>query len=384
MDAEFGGPLWALGLRRYSFEDDGTLVCMYEQDGLGHLAHLRVRGEGLLELFDTPYTVFAQVVASGRRAVFLAGSATESLAVVECELSTGHTSVLRRAADEELPPELVSIAEPISFAARDGSGPSHALFYSPRNPSFRGMDGELPPLVVMSHGGPTSASSVALKLEIQYWTSRGFAVVDVNYGGSSGYGRAYRDRLKGQWGIVDVDDCVGAALSLADARRVDRERLVIRGGSAGGYTALAALVFRDVFRAGASYYGVSDLEALAKHTHKFESRYLDSLVAPYPEGRAIYEARSPIHFTDRLSCPVIFFQGLEDRVVPPAQAERMVEALRAKNLPVAYVAFEGEQHGFRNAANIKRSLEYELFFYLKVFGLTPVEPLESIAVDNLP
>ena len=382
MDAEFGGPLWALGLSRYSFAGHGTLVCIYEQDGLGHLA--RLRGEGSLERFETPYVVFAQVNVSGGRAVFLAGSSTESVAVVELELSTGRTQVLRRAVDEELSSDLVSSAEPISFPAQDGTGLSHALFYAPRNPSFRGVDGELPPLVVMSHGGPTSATSSALKPEIQFWTSRGFAVVDVNYGGSSGYGRAYRDRLKGKWGIVDVDDCVGAALYLADAGRVDRERLVIRGGSAGGYTTLAALVFRDVFRAGASYYGVSDLEALAKHTHKFESRYLDSLVAPYPDGLAVYHERSPVHFTDQLSCPVIFFQGLEDRVVPPDQAECMVAALRAKKLPVAYVAFEGEQHGFRDAANIKRALENELFFYLKVFGLSPVEPLEPLVIDNLP
>jgi dipeptidyl aminopeptidase/acylaminoacyl peptidase len=240
-----------------------------------------------------------------------------------------------------------------------------------------------PPLLVLSHGGPTSATQARLSLGIQYWTSRGFAVVDVNYGGSTGYGRAYRQRLNGQWGIVDVDDCVNAARYLVGRGDADPRRLGIRGGSAGGYTTLCALVFRDEFGAGASYYGVADCEALATDTHKFESRYLDSLIGPYPAAKDVYYARSPIHFADRLSCPTIFFQGLEDRVVPPDQAERMVEVLRARGVPVAYLAFEGEQHGFRRAENIKRSLEAELYFYSRVFGFDIADPVEPVPIENM-
>ncbi len=253
----------------------------------------------------------------------------------------------------------------------------------PRNRDFAAPAEERPPLLVLSHGGPTGAASAALSLGIQYWTSRGFAVVDVNYGGSTGYGRAYRQRLDGRWGIVDVDDCVNAARHLVQRGLVDGQRLAIRGGSAGGYTTLAALTFRDVFKAGASHYGICDLEALAKDTHKFESRYLDRLIGPYPERQDLYRERSPIHFTDRLSCPLILFQGLEDEVVPPAQAEAMFEAVRRKGLPVAYVAFEGEQHGFRKAENIKRALDGELYFYSKIFGFDLAEPVEPVPIANL-
>jgi len=240
-----------------------------------------------------------------------------------------------------------------------------------------------PPLLVMSHGGPTSFSSASLKYSIQYWTSRGIAVLDVNYGGSSGYGRAYRQRLNGRWGIVDVDDCANGARYLAERGEVDANRLAIRGGSAGGYSTLCALTFRDVFKAGASHYGISDLEALVKDTHKFESRYCDRLIGAYPERRDLYFERSPIHFTDRLNCPMIIFQGLEDKVVPPNQAEKMVVAVRAKKLPVAYLTFEGEQHGFRKAENIKRVLEAELYFYSKVFGFELADPIEPVEIENL-
>jgi dipeptidyl aminopeptidase/acylaminoacyl peptidase len=249
--------------------------------------------------------------------------------------------------------------------------------------TFKPQPVEKPPLIVRSHGGPTAATSNTLNLKIQYWTSRGFAVLDVNYGGSTGYGREYRQRLNGNWGIVDINDCVNGAKYLADRQLVDPERMAIVGGSAGGYTTLAALTFRDVFKAGASYYGVSDLEILAKETHKFESRYLDSLVGEYPAQKEIYEARSPIHHIDRLSCPVIFFQGAEDKIVPPNQAEIMVEALKQKGIPVAYVLYEGEQHGFRQAANIKRTLEAELYFYSQVFGFPLAEEIEPVAIANL-
>src|SRR5207249_3940962 len=265
----------------------------------------------------------------------------------------------------------------------EGGLTAHGYFYPPQNRDYVAPADQKPPLLVISHGGPTSASSTSLRYATQYWTSRGIAVLDVNYGGSSGYGRAYRERLNGQWGIVDVDDCVNGARYLVERGEVDGNRLAIRGGSAGGYTTLCALTFRDAFKAGASHYGISDLEALAKDTHKFESRYLDRLVGPYPARQDLYFQRSPIHFTERLNSPLIIFQGLEDEVVPPSQAEAMFEAVRAKGLPVAYVPFPGEQHGFRRAENIKRALDGELYFYSKIFGFDLADPLEPVPIENL-
>jgi dipeptidyl aminopeptidase/acylaminoacyl peptidase len=276
----------------------------------------------------------------------------------------------------------LSIAQPIEFPTENGLT-AYGFYYPPQNHDFMAPEGELPPLVVKSHGGPTAATSSQLNLRIQYWTSRGFAYLDVNYGGSTGYGRAYHQRLDGLWGVVDVDDCVNGAKYLSEKGLVDENRMAIAGGSAGGYTTLCALTFRDVFKAGASYYGVSDLEALLRDTHKFESRYFDRLIGPYPERQDIYYERSPIHFTDKLSCPIIFFQGLEDKVVPPNQAEMMVDVLRSKGLPVAYVAFEGEQHGFRRAENIKRVIDGEFYFYSRVFGFELAHPVEPIAIANL-
>jgi len=300
--------------------------------------------------------------------------------VVLLDLGTGGMEILRRASDLELDDGYLSVAQPVAFPT-EGGLTAYGFFYPPQNRDFAGAStGERPPLVVKSHGGPTSATTSTLDLGTQYWTSRGFAVLDVNYGGSTGYGRAYRERLRGQWGVVDVDDCVNGARWLADQGLVDGGRLAIKGGSAGGYTTLCALTFRDTFHAGASHYGVSDLEALAKETHTFEARYLDSLVGPYPERRDLYVERSPVHHAQQLSCPVIFFQGLDDPVVPPNQAEMMVEALESKQVPVAYVAFEGEQHGFRRAENIKRAVEAELYFYSRVFGFTLADPIEPVAI----
>ena len=290
--------------------------------------------------------------------------------------------MLRRSRETVVDAGYLTKLRAIEFPTEDGLT-AHGYFYPPQNRDYAAPVNEKPPLVVMSHGGPTSSSSASLKYSIQYWTSRGIAVLDVNYGGSSGYGREYRERLKGKWGIVDVDDCVNGARYLVERGFVDGNRLAIRGGSAGGYTTLCALTFRDAFKAGASHYGISDLEALARDTHKFESRYLDGLIGPYPERRDLYVERSPIHFTDRLSCPMILFQGLEDKVVPPNQAEKMVEAVRAKKLPVAYLTFEGEQHGFRKAENIKRVLEAELYFYSKVFGFELADPVDPVKIENL-
>jgi dipeptidyl aminopeptidase/acylaminoacyl peptidase len=259
----------------------------------------------------------------------------------------------------------------------------HAFYYAPRNPDFVAPPGERPPLLVLTHGGPTAATEALLDPEVQFWTSRGFAVLDVNYRGSTGYGRPYRDSLKGQWGVADVEDAVNGARHLVALGKADPKRLAIRGGSAGGYTTLAALAFHDAFRAGASYYGISDIEVLARDTHKFESRYLDSLIGPYPASRDVYRARSPIHFVDRMSAALILFQGLEDKVVPPNQSATMAETLRQKGLPVAYLTFPGEQHGFRKAENIVRSLEAELYFYGAVFGFSPADSIEPVAIENL-
>jgi len=314
--------------------------------------------------------------------VFCAGSPTQTPSIVRLDLANMKFQTLRLASDLKVDKGYVSIPEAIEFPTEHGKT-SHAFFYAPQNCDQQPPDGERPPLLVKSHGGPTAATSTALAWEIQYWTSRGFAVLDVNYGGSSGYGRAYRQRLEGRWGIVDVDDCANGARYLAEQGRVDGKRLAIRGSSAGGYTTLCALTFRNIFKAGASYYGISDLEALAKETHKFEARYLDRLVGPYPERQDIYRERSPIHFTDLLSCPLILFQGLEDEVVPSNQAEMMVAALQAKGLTVAYVPFEGEQHGFRRAETIKRALDSELYFYSRVFGFELAEAVEPVEIYNL-
>ena len=289
---------------------------------------------------------------------------------------------MRRASDLEIDPGYLSVPRTVQFPT-EGGLTAHGFFYAPTNKDYAAPEGERPPLLVEIHGGPTSATTSLLDLGVQYWTSRGIGVLDVNYGGSTGYGREYRQRLNGQWGVVDVDDCVNGARYLVEQGEADPQRLAIRGGSAGGYTTLNALTFRDVFKAGASYYGISDLEAMALDTHKFESRYLDSMIGPYPDEKDLYYERSAIHFTEQLSAPMILFQGLEDKVVPPNQAEMMVEALRKKGLPVAYVAYEGEQHGFRKAQTIKHSLDAELYFYSRIFGFPLAEPVEPVKIENL-
>jgi dipeptidyl aminopeptidase/acylaminoacyl peptidase len=321
--------------------------------------------------------------AAPGRAVLVAGSATQADAVVHVEVSSGRAAVLRASSSLALSPSDISVPIPITFAT-EGGDTAHALYYAPANGSVQAGADEIPPLIAISHGGPTAAANATLDLKVQFWTSRGFAVVDVNYRGSSGFGRDYRNRLRGRWGVADVEDMVHAVRHLVAGRRADQSRLSIRGGSAGGYTTLAALTFRPgVFTAGASYYGVSDLEVLARDTHKFEARYLDRLIGPYPDARDTYRARSPIHFVDRLACALILLQGLEDKVVPPNQSQMMADAARANGMPVAYLAFEGEQHGFRKADTIIRSLEAELYFYGAVFGFTPADTLAPIHIDNL-
>jgi len=381
MEAEFGRPGWVFGMSTYAFESAGHIVCAVGRSGTWQLVSLET-ASGAWQPFETPYTEIMGLRAAPGHVVFLGGSPTQEMSVVELDIASSRMKVLRSSSDVTVDARYLSNPEAVEFPTEKGLT-AHALFYPPRNGDYAAPSRERPPLLVKSHGGPTSAASGALNLGIQYWTSRGIAVLDVNYGGSTGYGRAYRKRLEGQWGIVDVDDCVNGARYLVERGDVDGERLAIAGGSAGGYTTLCALTFRDVFRAGASHFGVSDLEGLAKETHKFESRYLDGLIGPYPERADIYRERSPINFTDRLSCPTIFFQGLEDEVVPPNQAELMVEALRANGVPVAYLAFEGEQHGFRRAENIRRALDGELYFYSRIFGFELAEPVEPVAIDNL-
>ncbi|HYN88533.1 MAG TPA: S9 family peptidase, partial [Ardenticatenaceae bacterium] len=381
MEAEFGWPQWIFGLNLFACESASRLVCTYTQAGNWFLATLDFATHEFKPI-ETPYTEFAFVQARRGQVFCIAGSATEAPAVVRIDLSTGEARVLRRSSDLVVDPTYLSVPQAIEFPTENGLT-AHAFFYPPKNANYTGPPGERPPLIVESHGGPTGAASSTLNLGTQFWTSRGFAVLDVNYGGSTGYGREYWQRLEGQWGIVDLDDCVNGARHMAARGEVDGERLAIHGGSAGGYTTLCAVTFRDVFEAGASYFGISDLEAMARETHKFESRYLDRLIGPYPERHDLYYERSPIHFTDRLSCPILFLQGLEDKVVPPNQAEMMVEALRAKGLPVAYLAFDGEQHGFRRAENIKRSLDAELYFYSRIFGFNAADEIEPIPIENL-
>jgi dipeptidyl aminopeptidase/acylaminoacyl peptidase len=381
MEAEFGRPQWIFGISTYAFESAHRIICAYNQQGLWRLASLDTTTRKL-EPIETPYQGISDVRAAPGRVTFVGGSPTEPSCVAQLDPRSRRIDVLRRSSAATVDSGYVSLPQTIEFPTEHGRM-AHAFFYPPHNRDYAAPAGERPPLIVESHGGPTSSTSTTLNLQIQYWTSRGIAVLDVNYGGSTGYGRAYWERLKGQWGIVDVDDCVNGARYLVERGEADRNRLGIRGGSASGYTTLCALAFRNVFKAGASLFGVSDLEAFVKDTHKFESRYLYSLIGPYPERRDLYRERSPIHFIDRLSCPMILFQGLDDKIVPPNQAEMMFEAVRAKGLPVAYLPFEGEGHGFRRAENIKRALEAELYFYSKVFGFDLADPVEPVQIVNL-
>jgi dipeptidyl aminopeptidase/acylaminoacyl peptidase len=299
------------------------------------------------------------------------------------DLATGKMEPLRQSFEVTVDKGYFSIPQSISFPTTGGKQ-AHAIYYPPQNKDFVAPSSERPLLMVISHGGPTAATGTTLRYSVQYWTSRGFAMLDVNYGGSTGYGREYRRRLNGNWGIVDVDDCCNGALYLVEKGLVDRNRLAIRGGSAGGYTTLACLTFRnDVFKAGASHYGISELEFFATDTHKFESRYLYSMIGPYPERKDLYFQRSPINFTKNLSCPLILFQGDEDKIVPPSQSRMMYEAAHSKGLPIAYLLFKGEQHGFRKAENIKRSLEAELYFYSRIFGFDLADSIEPLQIENL-
>ena len=380
-EAEFGRPQWAFGMSTYAVESENRLICTYCERGTWHLAAIDTRTNQLTDI-ETPFTAFGGLEAKDGHAFFTAASPVLVTALVDLDLATGAFDVVKRSTSTITDRAYLSVPETLEFPTDDGLT-AYAFFYAPKNGDTVAPEGEKPPLLVMSHGGPTAATSPTYSRHKQYWTSRGIAVLDVNYGGSTGYGRRYRERLDGQWGVVDVNDCINGARFLAERGLVDGNRLAITGGSAGGYTALCALTFRAQFKAGASHFGIGDLEALVRDTHKFESRYLDRLIGPYPDHRDVYAERSPIHHADRLASPVIFFQGLDDKVVPPTQAESMVHVLRNKGVPVAYVSFEGEQHGFRRAANIKRAVDGEFYFYSRVFGFAPAEGLEPVEIDNL-
>ena len=381
LEAEFADPAWVFDRSSYGFLPDGSIVAVGRargRDRIFHIAPGRLAGE-----VESPFTELERLRVGPRGIVAIAGTPTEASMVVAIDSATlAPAGVLRRSSSLAIDPSWTSVAEAITFPSAGGRI-AHALFYRPTNPDVVAPDGELPPLVVWSHGGPTSNAENALDLEVQLLTSRGIAVVDVDYGGSSGYGREFRRGLEGAWGVVDVDDCVAAAQYLADRGEVDPERLAIEGGSAGGFTTFAALAFRDVFAAGISQFGIGDLETLARETHKFESRYMDRLVGPYPAAAALYRERSPVHHLDEISCPVLVLQGLEDQVVPPSQAEAVVAALAANGVPHAYLAFEGEGHGFRGEAAIRRTLEARLSFLGSVFGFQLADDLEPLELPGL-
>jgi dipeptidyl aminopeptidase/acylaminoacyl peptidase len=380
--AEVGGPLWTFGQANYVLLGDGRAVVRFSEKGSDRLALLSLK-DGSARIVDLPFVSYAHLTPiDADHVAAIAGSPTMPRAIVRIDLKNGTSQSLRETGKALLPPAAVSIAVPIDFPSANGRT-AHAFFYPPLNPAYQAPKNTLPPLLTFVHGGPTAQSEPAYASRIQYWTSRGFGVVDVNYGGSTGFGRAYRRELNGNWGVVDVEDVIAAARYLASSGRVDPARMAISGGSAGGFTVLAALSSSDVFKAGADYFGVSDMTALAKDTHKFESRYLDSMIGPLPQAQAVYDSRSPLNHLDGFKAPLIVLQGADDPVVPPNQSAKIVEALRARKVPVAYILFPGEGHGFRKPENTIRSLQSELSFYGQVFGFTPAGDLPPLTIENL-
>ncbi len=384
-EAEFGYPAWVFGTRSYAFLGDSRIFTSYERDGRTHFSVLDPE-TGDLEPVDVPHDALWSgpfVAAEVRTAVYIAGSATTPNQVVVLDLSTGDSEVIRSSANVPVGIEHFSVPRAIEFPTERGLT-AHALVYEPTNPDFEAPEGEQPPLIVMSHGGPTGATTPIFSLAMQFWTSRGFAVVDVNYGGSTGYGRAYRERLNGEWGVVDLEDCVNAAKYLVERGEADGSRLLITGGSAGGYTTICALTFTDDFAAGATYFGISDLERFETGDgHKFERMYNHTLIGPYPEDAEVYRARSPINFVERISTPMLVLQGADDEVVPAAQSELIVEALRERGIPHAYLLFAGEGHGFRRAESAIAALQAELSFYAQILGFEPGDETPKLAIEHL-
>ena len=381
MEAEFGVPHWIFGLSTFGFVSEECIICCYTKDGLWFLGVLDTKTKSFSEI-QTPYNHFSQIKTVRNFATFIGASPTEVPTVLQYSVLGKLLEVVYRPKNPAIDMGYLSVPKSIQFNS-SGGWEGHAFLYEPHNKDYTGPSGEKPPLIVISHGGPTSMATSVMNLSIQFWTSRGYSVVDVNYGGSSGFGRKYRERLNTQWGILDVEDCIRCAKAVAKAGKCDGDRMIIRGSSAGGFTALCAVTFHNIFRAGASYFGVSDLEGLVRDTHKFESRYLEKLIGPYKTAQKLYRERSPIHHANKISCPVIFFQGMEDRVVPPEQAESMVAAMRSKGVPVSYILFEGERHGFVRSENIKKCYEAELYFYSTILRIPLEEHVEPIPVENL-
>jgi len=377
-DAEYGLPQWAFGMSTYGITGDNSIIAARNQGGLCQLGIIR---NSNFEVIDLPYTDFANICVNKNKVMFVGSSSTEVPQLVCLDISSGDYEVLRYSSKVIIDTGYISEAIQLQFSTSEESI-SYGFYYKPKNLEYVASANELPPLIVRGHGGPTGFSSASLNLSIQFWTSRGFAVLDVNYRGSSGFGSKYRKALNGKWGVSDVDDMVNGALYLVKKGKVDKKRLIIRGGSAGGYTALAALTFRSLFSAGASHYGIGDLMSLSRDTHKFESRYLDTIIGKLPENENKYLERSPINYTNQLRCPVIFLQGVDDKVVPPSQAESMVRALKSGGVPVSYLSFEGEGHGFRKDINIEKALIAELTFYGRIFNFEPDNVLENLKIHN--
>ncbi len=384
IEAEFATPQWVFGMSSYGFLNDNSLLCCYTQQGRWQLASIDL-DKGCLKNIETGYSSISAIHCDKQQAVFLGASATRFEEVCHYRVDSRNHSdqcqILCSSSSAELDERYIASPQALSFTSSNGDT-AHGFYYPPTNPDYNAIAGKLPPLIVFCHGGPTGATEASLNLKIQYWTSRGFAIFDINYRGSTAYGRHYRQQLNRQWGLADVDDVCAGAEYLVQRGLADPRQLAIKGSSAGGYTVLAALTFRDTFKAGASHYGIGDLETLARDTHKFEARYLDSLIGAYPSEQTLYQQRSPIHHIDRLDCPVIFLQGLEDKVVPPNQAQAMVDALKHKGIANAHVTFKEEGHGFRQGANIKRALEAELSFYGQVFGFQPADAIEPVSLQQ--
>ncbi len=379
---EMGLPQWVFGMATYAFPAPGKVAIAQQSAGVWRLVLVDL-ASGAVQRLAVPYSEIGAVHALPGSVVVAGGGPAEAMSIARYELESRRTQVLRKSSALHLDADAVALPQAIEFPTRDGET-AHAFFYRPTHPECVGPPDTKPPLIVKCHGGPTAAAGTALDPRFQFWTSRGFAILDVNYRGSTGFGRAYRRKLDGQWGVLDVTDCIDGSQYLVEQAQVDEKRLLISGSSAGGFTVLSALSFHRHFVAGASYYGIGDLEALLRDTHKFEARYFDQLIGPYPARRDLYIERSPVNALDRLACPVIFFQGEDDRVVPPNQTEQMVAALAAKGVPVACRRFAGEGHGFRQADNIRAAIEGELQFYAAMLGLNLPEPLDDLEIINRP
>jgi len=399
---EIGLPQWVFAQSSYTFiQSDTILSYLLSRPSPRHnknnrhengfqLSYINTNDPADITTIKTPWNDFSSISANRYQLAFIAASGLTFSSIVQATSLTAHgnkniaidkTNRIKTSMQLDISTDFFSQAQPLAFNNRQQQT-IHANYYPPTNPQYPAQKNECPPLIVICHGGPTGCASTSLDPKKQFWTSRGFALLDVNYSGSTGYGRDYRRRLNANWGVLDVEDCCDAARYAVKQGLADEKRLIIRGSSAGGYTVLCALTYHDVFSAGASYYGISELETLATDTHKFESRYLDRLIGPYPEQKSLYQQRSPIHHYEQLNCPVIFFQGIEDKVVPKEQAEKMLAALNEKGIAVASRFFAGEQHGFRQAKTITETLENELYFYSKIFGFRTDDGIPINIINN--